>query len=521
MKILSKIVLSFVALVMAMFVSVANVFAAPASFNFTLEAEVTDGGENVNMVVIDCGQINITANEITTSTFTVTATGSTAAYWLPGDFSYGDYQDAVRTITATSFDDGKIYLELAENEVGASTLAYLSAGRNYPVDLEYHVVQNENIDATAKDGTPFVIPNSASYTWDGAVYDEETAKFTSVADDIYYQFYQPTASLENKSLVVWFHGNGEGDYNNSKNNVAQMLGNRGTVAWASDMAQDIFDGAYVMAFQAPDTWYNAQSKGYMAMAYDEINEVISQYGIDPNQVYVAGCSAGGYMTTRMIIEYPDLFTAAAITCPALDVATARGGNTPTDEELLTLKDARTKIWLIQADNDPVVATSACATRIYDLIGEGVETITPIAGGFTYEKDNIVYTQYTTVLENNAPKLVYQEDYNHDGVLEDVSYNAHFSWIHTLNNDPSNSAGTDLFTWMAAQNKVTDVPELDPVDEQEVAQETAAPAATTTTATDNTIIETGDVSAIVPLVAMMVGAGGVLFVLLRKRETTND
>lgn len=520
MKRISKLVLAFVSLVMAMFVSVANVFAAPSSFSFTLEAEVTDGGQNVNMVVIDCGQINIPDGQIGTDTFTVTATGTTSAYWLPGDFSYGDYQDAVRTITDATFADGKIYLELAENEVGASTLAYLSAGRNYPVDLEYHVVQNEDIDASAKDGTPFVIPSASSYTWDGEVFDEETAKFTSVADDLYYQFYQPTGDLENKSLVVWFHGNGEGDYNYSKNNVAQMLGNRGTVAWASDSAQNIFDGAYVMAFQAPDTWYNAQSKGYLEMAYDQINEVISSYGIDANQVYVAGCSAGGYMTTRMIIEYPDLFTAAAITCPALDVATARGGNTPTDEELLTLKTARTKIWLIQADNDPVVATAECGTRIYDLVGEGEETVTPIAGGYTYEKDNIIYTQYTTVLESNAPKLVYQEDYNHDGVLEDVSYNAHFSWIHTLNNDPQNSEGTDLFTWMAAQSNVADTIVTGTVEKESV-KEVEAIAATPQETAAATIIETGDNTTIVPLVALMVAASGVLVVMNRKKATPNE
>lgn len=35
------------------------------------------------------------------------------------------------------------------------------------------------------------------------------------------------------SLIVWFHGNGEGDYNGSQNNVAQLLANRGTVAWAT------------------------------------------------------------------------------------------------------------------------------------------------------------------------------------------------------------------------------------------------------------------------------------------------
>lgn len=33
----------------------------------------------------------------------------------------------------------------------------------------------------------------------------------------------------------------KGDYNGSQNNVAQLLANRGTVAWATDEAQDILE----------------------------------------------------------------------------------------------------------------------------------------------------------------------------------------------------------------------------------------------------------------------------------------
>jgi poly(3-hydroxybutyrate) depolymerase len=77
------------------------------------------------------------------------------------------------------------------------------------------------------------------------------------------------------------------------------------------------------------------------MAADEINAVIEQYGIDPAKVLVSGCSAGGYMTTRMIIAHPELFKAAMINCPAYSVADDRGGETPTDEELQALLAAAT------------------------------------------------------------------------------------------------------------------------------------------------------------------------------------
>ncbi len=134
------------------------------------------------------------------------------------------------------------------------------------------------------------------YSSTNTVVDEEAVKFTSVKveNGINYQYYDAGNA---DSLIVWFHGNGEGDYNGSQNNVAQLLANRGTVAWATDEAQDIFGNAHVMAFQAPDTWYYAQKDGLLEKAYNEIQEFSKAKGINPKKVYVSGCSAGGYMTT--------------------------------------------------------------------------------------------------------------------------------------------------------------------------------------------------------------------------------
>ena len=38
------------------------------------------------------------------------------------------------------------------------------------------------------------------------------------------------------------------------------------------------------------------------------------------------------------------------------------------------------------------------------------------------------------------KLVFAEDYNQDGELEEVKYNDHWSWIYTLRNNPEDAAG---------------------------------------------------------------------------------
>ena len=217
-----------------------------------------------------------------------------------------------------------------------------------------------------------------------------------------------------------------------------MLGNRGTVAWVSEEAKNAFGDMSVMAFQAPDTWYLAQKDGLLEAAYDEIQAVIKQTKADKNRIYVAGCSAGGYMTSRMIMAYPALFAAANINCPAYDVATERGGETPTDEELLKLVSAKTKIWLVQA--------------LYGFF-KGNEVAADIKGGKTFERGGLIYTKYYTVTatNNGSPMLVYEEDYDKDGIMEQVQYNGHWSWIHSLNNDPIKADGTKLFDWMASQH----------------------------------------------------------------------
>ena len=149
----------------------------------------------------------------------------------------------------------------------------------------------------AADGTVISDSYMANYVCNNVVFDEETAKFQSVKikGGIDYQFYNAGQGVD--KLVVWFHGNGEGDLLGSRNNVAQMLANRGTVAWASEEFQNILGGAHVMAFQAPDTWYYAQRDGLLDIAANEINAVIRQYGIDPKKVVVSGCSAGGSWPT--------------------------------------------------------------------------------------------------------------------------------------------------------------------------------------------------------------------------------
>lgn len=455
MKLMKKLVATTLSLGLAL--SLAVVTKAEETHKVTLHGEVTDAGQVVSKMTINYGE-NVTVSGVDTDTFTVHAKADTSAYRTEDVSSYGDY-DIDRTIVKVEAEGSEVTVYFLESE--GAKLAYLSSARNFPADLTYTITQNEPITLTAKDGRE--TSHTATYTWDGVVVDEETAKFESVIveDGINYQFHEEEGA---DALIVWFHGNGEGDYNGSNNNVSQMLANRGTVAWATDEAQEIFGKAHVMAFQAPDTWYYAQRDGLLAKAHDEIMAVVDKYDINPENILVSGCSAGGYMTTRMLIAYPDLFAAAMINCPALDVASARGGETPTDEELASLKNSSTAIWLVQGETDAAVQTAECSVRMWNILTEGMTTVKStheqeIASDFVTEETEDGKLKISLYATTENGKLQFAEDYNQDGELELVEYSNHWSWIYTLRNNPEDAKGVSIWEWAASY--LTEAPVVTP------------------------------------------------------------
>ena len=460
--------------------------AEDTGYSVTFQGTVTDAGQYVSGMTIDYGSDVISLDGIDTDTYTVKMT-STVAYGADKGTAY-KYYDASAAIPIVKVSTSGSKVTVYFNQNTAPTLNWLSEGRNTPAVLSFTVAQNEPITAkkttsetTLGTGTRYI----CSATGWQDLEDSETAKFTSVLDDINYEYHKGT----NKKLIVWFHGNGEGDLPDkaTNNNVAQMLANRGTVAWTSEEAEAAFGDATVMAFQSPNMWYLATAKGYLATIRSEIDEVVRKNNLNPYEIYVAGCSAGGYMTTRMLITYPNYFKAAMITCPALELANLRNvqasgnataeslkaaasvtGATPTDAELESLKKSRTAIWLVQGETDSSVNPENCSKRMWKILSDGKTVTTSthegakgIASDFTtYETKDGKYklTLYETVdLEDKEGtlgdtrkmgKIVCAEDYDLDGTYEAVKYNDHWSWIFTLRNDPADQSGTHIFQWAA-------------------------------------------------------------------------
>ena len=389
--------------------------------SYSLNAKVFDYGQNIVSIEIDTkGQgENIPNKQIDKDTFKVFAKGT-----LPKDAgivlddktkSLGTFEVEREIENIYVNDKGNIVINLkyGKDVAGANTLSYVTGdvSRNVLMDLEYRVDQKKKI----KDyKTGFHIQEK--------IVDEEADKFVAAKSKsgVNYQYFKPVNKDDGKKhpLIIWFHGNGEGGYKDYRNNVSQKLANRGAVAFAEDKTQKIFGGAYVVAPQADDTWYNNYTKGYIKSVKAMIDEFVSENNVDKNRIYIFGASAGGYMSFRMMIEYPNYFAAFSTSAAALDKAATSGGVATTAQDLMKIRNK--PLWMVHAQNDPTISYENTSKRVYDVLS----------------KYGVILSSYPNVK------------------IGETEYNGHWSWIYSLRNMPVNDKGEHLFEWMARQNLKT-------------------------------------------------------------------
>ena len=389
--------------------------------SYSLNAKVFDYGQNIVSIEIDTkGQgENIPNKQIDKDTFKVFAKGT-----LPKDAgivlddktkSLGTFEVEREIENIYVNDKGNIVINLkyGKDVAGANTLSYVTGdvSRNVLMDLEYRVDQKKKIKGYK---TGFHIQEK--------IVDEEADKFVAAKSKsgVNYQYFKPVNKDDGKKhpLIIWFHGNGEGGYKDYRNNVSQKLANRGAVAFAEDKTQKIFGGAYVVAPQADDTWYNNYSKGYIKSVKAMIDEFASENNVDKNRIYIFGASAGGYMSFRMMIEYPDYFAAFSTSAAALDKAATSGGVATTAQDLMKIRNK--PLWMVHAQNDPTISYENTSKRVYDVLS----------------KYGAILSSYPNVK------------------IGETEYNGHWSWIYSLRNMPVNDKGEHLFEWMARQNLKT-------------------------------------------------------------------
>jgi predicted peptidase len=112
-----------------------------------------------------------------------------------------------------------------------------------------------------------------------------------------------TWPTQSRPLIVFLHGGGDA----GTNNVAQLNQN----------IDDLLDeakrrGAFLLAPQAPLNW---RPRLVTDRAIVMISQVLNNYNVDGNRLYLTGYSSGGGGAWNMLNRYPDRFAAAVPVAP--------------------------------------------------------------------------------------------------------------------------------------------------------------------------------------------------------------
>ena len=101
--------------------------------------------------------------------------------------------------------------------------------------------------------------------------------------------------------------------------------------------------------------------------------------MDTGSIYVGGLSNGGFMTCRLLADWPGLFS-AGVACCAPWV-----GELGTDEEYAAM--ARTPLWFVQVDDDSIVgAEEHVRATLPHLLAAGAARAARVAAAGQQQRD---------------------------------------------------------------------------------------------------------------------------------------
>ncbi len=319
-------------------------------------------------------------------------------------------------------------LELATGpEVASSSILRYDVltVRNLPVSLEHTItLPGGEVIGPERAQAP-IMPVTEEFSRAGS-FRFHDSEFGEVS--LAYAHFSPVRRYPGKDrypLVIWLHGAGE----SGTEPLVALLGNPVTHL-AGERAQSALGGAFVLIPQCPTMWMDdgkgrysedgsaKYSRGLMAL----INRFVqANPRIDPERIYLGGCSNGGFMAFRLLLDNPGFFAAAFTACEAfLDEWIGDG-------ELKAL--ARVPLRLVHARSDNTVpyirSSQPLARRLTEFGARDVDAFFPEA-----------------ILD---PSGRYRDK---DG--NPFAYHCHFSWIYALNDACSFHDGKSLMAWLAEQ-----------------------------------------------------------------------
>ncbi|HSF55927.1 MAG TPA: prolyl oligopeptidase family serine peptidase, partial [Algoriphagus sp.] len=374
-----------------------------------------------------------TVTSVNASDFAVTATRNSDKGEIPAAnasgsrsvvYSYVSDANGART---ESGDHVTLVLAVSPNQAIGSPIQYFPRMGNVWIDYKLQVTNTKT----------------------GKVWDTESGRIMPLADKfdltgkfkysdkltMSYASYSPDRVKEKAPLIIWLHGGGEG----GTDPTIPLLGNR-AANYASEEIQTLFgEGAYVLVPQAPTFWMQGPDGMTRGQTNDIYNEALmaliktyveSNPKIDASRIYVGGCSNGGYMSLKLILQHPEYFAAGFIS------ALAYSNEFISDQDIQKIKNV--PMWFIHSKDDTTTKPDETVVPLYHRLKQ--------AGA-----KNVVFSYYDHVTDITG--FYGGNDYRYPG---------HWSWIYSH----ANKSRTDfdgspvlvdgrpvsIMEWMAAQKK---------------------------------------------------------------------
>nr|WP_231127132.1 cellulose binding domain-containing protein [Motilibacter aurantiacus] len=324
-----------------------------------------------------------------------------------------------------------LILELGSTGPAAGALQY-SGGINSPYGLSYSVTQVADV----LDGRGRVELESSS----AAV--TATSVITPVVDDfaalsstssagqvLNYRFYTPEPYDERPGrkalypLVVTLHGAGE----RGPNNLTQITGNQIATAFAAP-ARQAENPSFVLSPQVPAglAW---TTPAVQQALLETVDEVMADYPVDPDRVYLTGLSLGGIGTFDILPKYPTKFAAA--------LTVAATGSTAAMPALVDVP-----IWATHSVDDATVNyTNGSLALVNAIEAAGAATTrAEWAGNLPVaQADALARAQWDAAQASGSHTLL--TAYTRGTTPQ----NAHWSWVPTYLN-------TTMLDWLYSQER---------------------------------------------------------------------
>ncbi len=408
------------------------------SGSYTMVVEGFDWGPGVSQVVLELEE---KVTQVSPEQFLVVEekqareNSSTDIFATSGPVTIARSQ---RTVTDAFLSDGEgretkgpsnhVTLELTVAPDVGSPLCFFSEELHYrwadPYQLVIELAPDQKLKAEGKEYDSLAIsrtpkgkrmPLADKFQTDTFIYKEET---------IQYAHYAPGADGGKHPLVIWLHGLGEG----GEDPTIALLGNRVTTFVDNDF-QGHMNKAYVLVPQCPTMWLDGGQDGEESRYLESLMALIRRYAgsspeIDPDRIYIGGCSNGGYMTMALLLEDPDFFAAAFPVCQAYQDSWL------SDSEIARL--AKVPMWFIHSELDQVCPPGESTfPTVQRLLAAGAKDVRLTRLGLIVDGSG---------LPSQQAGMPYR-------------YNPHYSWVPVLNGRCVDQVtGETLFQWLARQGR---------------------------------------------------------------------